>query len=100
MKKVLHICDKCGKEEIFSEDSKSNYRKIKILIGERGSTYVSDDYRSSSKSIFLCNECLNKIGIDTDESKKIDFNKEPELIDKIYELFEIIADDLGYSKCD
>jgi len=101
MKKVIHICDKCNTEKIYDKHSDSEFRAIKLLIGKIGSEYVSDGNYSSSiatkTDLFICKECQTKLGISTDKKKdEVSFYKQPELLDKILELFTEIADKLGY----
>jgi len=103
MKKVIHICDKCNVEKIYDKPNESEFRAIKFLIGKIGSEYVSDGNYSSSiatkKELFICKECQIKLGISTDKNKDdTDFYKQPTLIDKVFELFTEIADELGYVK--
>ena len=50
----------------------------------------------SYKNLFICKECQTKLGISTDKRVDDDFYKQPELLDKILELFTEIADELGY----
>jgi len=100
MEKVIHICDKCGHEETYNKSSDSEYRTIKFLIGRKGSCYIDERYTSNlvtQTSKFLCKDCQVKMGI---PSEKIEpsFSQQPELIDKVFELFESIADELGYQK--
>jgi len=103
MIKVIHICDKCNTEKIYDKPTDSEFRAIKLLIGKIGSEYVSDENYSSSiatkTNLFICKECQIKLGISTDKKKdEVSFYRQPELIDKVLELFTEIADELGYVK--
>lgn len=102
MEKVIHICDKCGVEKIYNKSSESEFRKIKFIVGQKGSTFVSDERYSNGVAtkteLFICKDCQLKLGIHNEEKKEVNFNQQPELLDKIFDLFAIIADDLGYVK--
>jgi len=102
MKKVIHICDKCNTEKIYNKSEESEFRVIKLLIGKIGKDeYVSDVNTSSIstiKNLFICKECQFKLGLNTDKRVDDNFYQQPELIDKILELFTEIADKLGYVK--
>ncbi|MCE5220196.1 MAG: hypothetical protein LLF98_02715 [Clostridium sp.] len=103
MQKVIHICDKCGVEKIYDQNSNSEFRKVKFLVGKRGSTYVSNEEYSNgvatSTEVFLCKECQIKLGIHgLNDKEEASFYKQPELIDRVFELFIDIADELGYTR--
>ena len=102
MEKVIHICDKCGIEKTYNNSSETEFRKVKFLVGKTGSTYVSNEQYSSSVAssteIFLCKECQIKLGIHGVENKDVNFYNQPELIDRVFELFTDIADELGYTR--
>ena len=102
MKKIIHICDKCNTEKIYNKSDESEFRVIKLLVGKIGrDEYVSEANTSSIstiKNLFICKECQTKLGISTDKRVDDDFYKQPELLDKILELFTEIADELGYVK--
>jgi hypothetical protein len=101
MEKIIHICDKCGCEKIYNDSLDSEFRKVKFLIGEKGRTYLPDDSYSSGvvtkTELLLCKECQIKLGIcGINNKKEPNFYQQPELIDKIFELFTEIADELDY----
>ena len=101
MEKVIHICDLCKSEKIIKDNSESDYRKIKIIIGEKGSMYVSSNSYASlpEKTLLICNECQVKHGIvPIDGTNKVSLYKQPELVDRIFEIVDEIASTLGYIK--
>lgn len=103
MEKVIHICDKCNGEKIYDKGADSEFRKVKFLISKKGSTYVADDTYSSHNAtkteILLCKECQIKLGIHgANDKEDVNFYRQPELIDRVFELFTDIADELGYTR--
>ncbi|MDD4188451.1 MAG: hypothetical protein PHX04_06860 [Bacilli bacterium] len=103
MEKVIHICDKCGIEKTYNKNSDTEFRTVKFLISKKGSTYVSDDTYSNNNAtkteILLCKDCQLKLGIHgANDKEDVNFYRQPELIDRVFELFTDIADELGYAR--
>lgn len=99
MEKVIHICDVCGNEETYESQYKSEYRKSVLVVGKKGSIYVTlDPYNCSfKKDLLVCPECQKKLGIaPEDDIEHAGVEKAQDIKSKLFEAFTEIADELGY----
>lgn len=68
MKKQIHICDKCEAAKVTSESEVAGYRTIQIGISKIDCDHpdfgrYSSEIEKRLTRIYLCEECLNKLGI-------------------------------------
>jgi len=88
-------CDKCGKEarnDTQKDLYDTGFKNIKISIG--GYENHSYNYKNDKCYIFLCEECLKKIGIVRIEKEDANDDR-PSIADKLYDIVAEIVHDLN-----